>query len=255
MSIKRNLNLISLQFILLFIIYSYNPIMCDYCKCPEGFLAIDYVYCPTPMFCPDLMLKINAYSCAFKAIFPLPSKCKSGLECWNGECVNSSDELFTSCPSHISCPFNKIKCSDNTCVTYSEDCPHYLECPPFNPIKCPNGDCRKKLEDCPSLIHCPDTYPILCNDGSCRKIKSQCEFPSENTSCFDEKRIRCSDGTCANSQLLCPTLVTCPSGYEKCWNGICMPKGTCFQDYDEQIQKCDVEKEILCQLIFHVLQI
>ena len=116
MSIKRNFNLTSLDFILLFIIYSYNPIMCDYYKFPEGFPAIDALYCPNSMYCPDFMLKINAYSCANNVIFALPSKYKAGLERWKGECVNSSDELFTSCSSHISCPFNKIKCSDNTCV-------------------------------------------------------------------------------------------------------------------------------------------
>jgi hypothetical protein len=249
MAIKKKLNLISLQFILLLVISSYNPIKCDdYYKCSDGFKALDEVYCPTSISCPNDLIRINLYSCAYSQIFATPSKCKTGTECWNGECVGNEDEVFTLCPSHISCPKENItvKCPDNTCVKNVDDCRDYVECPSFNPIRCPNGDCRKSLEDCPSLIHCPDSNPILCNDGSCRKTKSQCKLPSEETACPDKKMTRCSDGTCSYSKFLCPTLVSCPSGYDKCWNGICKPKGTCKINLANENPLCDLEKEILC---------
>ena len=104
------------------------------------------------MYCPDFLIKINPYSCAKSLKFLLPSKCKTGLECWNKEFVNSEEEAFTLCPSHISCPFNKIKikCFDNSCVDHREDFLHYLECPSFNPIRCPNGD----YKDCPIYQGC-----------------------------------------------------------------------------------------------------
>ena len=247
MSMKKITNCFYLQLIL-FIIFSNNPIFCGYFKCPDGgFKVLDELYCPSSISCPDYLLRINLYSCAYSQSFATPSKCKTGLECWNGECVDIEDEVYTLCPTHISCPAQLgIKCPDNTCVEDKSECPEYIECPTFIPIRCPNGDCRKSLEDCPSLIHCPDSSPVLCNDGSCRKTKSSCSLPSEETACNDKTMTRCSDGTCTNSKFLCPTLVTCPSGYEKCYDGICKPKGTCIKS-DQVTQVCSQDNEILCQ--------
>ena len=253
MAIKKKFNLISLQFILLFVIYSYNPINCDdYYKCSDGFKALDEVYCPTSISCPNNLIRINLYSCAYSQSFATPSKCKTGTECWNGECVNSENDVFNLCPSHISCPKEEttVKCPDNTCVAKVEDCRDYVQCPSFNPIRCPNGDCRKSLEDCPSLIHCPDSNPILCNDNSCRKTKAQCKLPTSETACPNKKMTRCSDGTCTESKNLCPSLVSCPSGYDKCWNGLCKPKGTCLKSITNENPLCDLESEIVCAFDF-----
>ena len=246
-----------LQIIAFIIISLYNQIKCQeeykIIDCPGGFKAIsNYNNCPTPMFCTNGLIKINSYSCAYDNVFATPSKCKTGRECWNGECVDSKDEIYVNCPSHISCPDSaSTKCPDNTCVEKNTDCPDYIKCPPFNPIRCGNGDCRKSLSDCPSFVHCPNSTTILCNDGSCRRSKEECELPSQETNCDDKTMTRCSDGTCTNSKLLCPTLVTCPLGYEKCWNGNCKKKGTCFNNKNENKFDliCDKNK-VLCQFDF-----
>ena len=251
MEIKKNFNIFYLQLIL-FIIYFFNPIQCDEIyRCSSGIKVLDELYCPHTISCPDDLMRINFYTCGNDQNFAPPSKCKTGRECWNGDCVNSEEETFKACPTHISCPKEgDIKCPDNTCVSNKEECPNYVECPSFNPIRCGNGDCRKNLNDCPSLIHCPNNFPIICNDGSCRRTQSFCKLPTEETTCYDKKMIRCSDGTCTNSKLLCQTLVTCPKGYEKCWDGNCKLKGTCSNNDEEVNSLCDEDNEILCQFDF-----
>ena len=251
MAINKNFNIFYLQLIL-FIFYFFNPIQCEeYFRCTSGIKVLDEMYCPHTITCPDELLRINFYSCGNDQNFATPSKCETDRECWNGECVNSEEETYTVCPTHISCPKDvDIKCPDNTCVGDQSECPDYVECPAFNPIRCGNGDCRKNLNDCPSLIHCPDEYPILCNDGSCRRTKSYCKLPTDETSCNDKKMTRCSDGTCINSKFLCQTLVTCPIGYEKCWDGNCKLKGTCFKNNEDVDSLCDENSEILCQFDF-----
>ena len=245
-----------LQILTLIIIAIYYQIKCQdeykVVDCPGGFKAIiSDLNCPTPMYCTNGLMKINSYSCAHENIFATPSKCRTGKECWDGECVNSPDEIYVNCPSHISCPDNaSTKCPDNTCVDEKDDCPDYVECPSFNPIRCGNGDCRKSLIDCPSFVHCPNKTTVLCNDGSCRKTKDECDLPSKETNCGDKTMTRCSDGTCTSSKFLCPTLVTCPVGYEKCWNGNCKPKGTCFNNKNEKYELICDKTQILCQFDF-----
>ena len=245
MSLNKITNYFYFQIIILFIIYSYNEIHCNE-KCKDSaIMVLDDVYCPTTISCPDYLLRINLYSCAYSQDFAPLSKCKTGKECWNGECVTNEDELYTSCPTHISCPNElRYKCPDNTCVSEASECPDYVECPSFVPIRCPNGDCRKNLNDCPSLIRCPDNNPVLCNDGTCRNHKDSCMLPSEETACSDKTMTRCSDGTCTNSKFLCPTLVTCPVGYEKCYYGVCKPKGTC---HDGTSAICNQNEQVICQ--------
>ena len=251
MVIKKNLNIFYLQLIL-FIIYFFNPMQCDeYFRCTSGIIVLDEIYCPHTIYCSNDLMRINFYSCGNDQNFAPLSKCETGKECWNGNCVNNSEEIYNACPTHISCPNDgDIKCSDNTCVTNKTECPDYVECPSYNPIRCGNGDCRKNLNDCPSLYRCPNNFPIICNDGSCRRTKSFCKLPSEETSCNDKKLTRCSDGTCTNSKLLCQTLVTCPTGYEKCWDGNCKLKGTCFKNEEVANSLCDEESEVLCQFDF-----
>ena len=252
--LKKKFNLSPIQILIIFIICLYNPAKCDdqTVKCPEGFIAKDMAYCPNIMRCPEGLMRVNLYTCAYEQKFAPPSNCKIGRECWNGDCVDTPDEVNTVCPSHFSCPSSglTLKCSDNTCVKSASDCPDYVECPPFNPIRCGNGDCRKSLSDCPSLVKCPDNFPVLCNDGSCRASKNLCTIPSEQTKCADKNKVRCPDGTCTDSKNLCPTLVTCPIGYEKCYDGNCKPKGTCFTNTDANYQVCDPKTEVLCQFDF-----
>ena len=257
MFMKKSFNSFSKQIILILLFCVFNQIKSEekYYNCSEGFRVKDEHACPEVISCPgEFLTRINLYSCGFDQTFAPISKCKTNLECWNGECVNSFDGILNLCPSHISCPpGRKTKCPDNTCVNSVEECPDYVECPSFNPIRCGNGDCRKSLNDCPSLVHCPDQLPILCNDGSCRAIKQQCQLPTEETTCDDKTMTRCSDGTCTNSKFLCPTLMTCPIGYEKCWDGNCKLKGTCLKKEktdDESITpKCN-NNEIMCQFDF-----
>ena len=216
MSLQKKIFIYSI----LFFIYLITPILSDdenFYRCTDGIVAKDEEYCPTTMSCPDGLIKTNSYTCSYDDGFAPKSKCATDLECWNGECVSKKSELLDLCPSSISCPPNLVtKCPDNSCAANIDECPQYSDCPQFLPIRCGNGDCRKTLSDCPSLIHCPDEKRILCNDGSCRAMKEQCAIPTEKTTCDDKSMTRCADGTCTNSKFLCPTMMTCPVGYEKC---------------------------------------
>ena len=248
MSLQKKIFIYSI----LFFIYLITPILSEdenFYRCTDGIVAKDEEYCPTTMSCPDGLIKTNSYTCSYDDGFAPKSKCATDLECWNGECVSKKSELLDLCPSSISCPPNLVtKCPDNSCAANIDECPQYSDCPQFLPIRCGNGDCRKTLSDCPSLIHCPDEKRILCNDGSCRAMKEQCAIPTEKTTCDDKSMTRCADGTCTNSKFLCPTMMTCPVGYEKCWDGNCALKGTCSNKklYDV----CNSNTKILCQFDF-----
>ena len=97
---NKNFNL-SLQLIILIVVSLYNSIKSQNSyNCPEGFKAIDEMYCPTIVSCPEGLTRVNLYTCAYDNKFATPSKCKTGLECWNGICVDSEDERLTLCPSY-----------------------------------------------------------------------------------------------------------------------------------------------------------
>ena len=249
MSMQKKLYLYSLFIIinLTSLVHSQEE---TFIRCQDGVAVKDKDFCPNVMDCPDNLIKTNAYTCSIDDSFAPHSICPTDLECWDGQCVSKKNDLLNLCPSLVSCPPNLgVKCPDNSCVKTKEECPQYADCPKFLPIRCSNGDCRKSLSDCPSLIHCPDDNPILCNDGSCRHIKKQCEVPTEETTCDDKTMTRCSDGTCTNSKFLCPTMTTCPIGYEKCWDGNCAPKGSCLKKPAQDI--CDFKSNIvLCQYDF-----
>ena len=247
MSMKKKIFLYS--FFILYLSNFINSQAENFHRCSDGVVVKDEDYCPNVMYCPDGLIRSNTYTCSFSQDFAPKSKCETDRECWNGECVSKKNDLLNLCPTSISCPPNLIiKCPDNSCVSKKEECPQYDECPKFLPIRCGNGDCRKSLSDCPSLVHCPDDFRILCNDGSCRVKKEQCTIPTDETTCDDKTMTRCSDGTCTNSKFLCPTLMTCPLGYEKCWDGNCALKGSCLKKEVKKI--CDLNSEILCQYDF-----
>ena len=210
--------------------------------------------CPTSLSCPDDYVFSNQYSCAIDNDFIPVSRCPVGLECWDNTCISEESEKISKCPTMISCPKSKsIRCFDNSCVEDLKDCPDYFDCPLFLPIRCPNGDCRQSLEDCPSLIICPKKLPVLCNDGSCHTLNDKCEYSSEETQCSDISMVRCPDGSCTSSKFLCATPMTCPYGYQKCYNGLCKPIGECYnltENIDSISSTCNDENKILCNFDF-----
>ena len=210
----------------------------------------------TQMSCPEGMVLINQYSCAQDHELAVPSKCALNKECWDGQCIPDGENKDDYCPTMTTCPSsnNTIRCSDNSCVQAVADCPAYAECPSFNPIRCPSGDCRKTLDDCPTSIHCPTETPYLCNDGSCKIQKNNCKAATLGTKCSDASTVRCPDGSCASSKFLCPTLMTCPTGYEKCWDGNCVPHGDCDQLSSGQDPLCYTTGQLLCQFDFSCVE-
>jgi len=227
--------------------------------CPDGTrpcgelggICVPEADCPSPLYCPDDYLNINLYSCGLEPKFAPQSQCRLNYECWDNTCVTDPSEKLSQCPTLVSCPDLRKKCFDNSCVINLEDCPNYYECPSFLPIRCPNGDCRQSLEDCPSIVTCPKKLPILCNDGSCHLLKKDCEYSSEETQCSDISMVRCPDGSCTSSKSLCSTPMTCPIGYQKCYNGLCKKIGEC---YNMTIQSsssiCNDENQVLCNFDF-----
>ena len=229
------------------------PLGEDRCSALGG-ICLPQSVCPTVISCPDKYKSINQYSCAKDEIFAPESQCLKGYECWDNTCVDSPDEKLSKCPTMTSCPDTKsVRCFDNSCVKYPEDCPDYFECPQFLPIRCPSGDCRQSLEDCPSLVVCPKKIPVSCNDGSCQLLKNKCEYSSEETQCADTSMVRCSDGSCTSSKFLCSTPMTCPKNYQKCYNGICMPIGECYNITDNITSissTCNDDNKVLCNFDF-----
>ena len=132
------------QLITLFSLCLYNSIKCEeeieYVRCSDGFKATDLEYCPTIMSCPDPLVRTNLYTCAYDRSFATISKCRTGLECWHGECVTKEEDIMATCPTHISCPLRNvtIKCPDNSFVDHKEIV--QIICPSFNPIRCGNGE-------------------------------------------------------------------------------------------------------------------
>jgi hypothetical protein len=232
--------------------------------CPEGQkctvlgndTCLPESICPSPINCPNGYTPKNQYSCATNDDFKIDSQCPQGLECWDNTCVNFSGEKLSKCPTMVSCTDSKYthtRCFDNSCVEDQSDCPEYVECPQFLPIRCPSGDCRQSLSDCPSLVTCPKKLPVLCNDNSCHLLRNKCQYSSEETQCADTSMVRCFDGSCTSSKFLCPTPMTCPKGYQKCYNGLCKPIGECYNITDN-IQSisstCNVDNKILCNFDF-----
>ena len=242
-----------LQISLLFIFYLPTLIKTSE-DCPNHYISCSSTCVPTLAQCPTIMkckkpyILLNQYLCDINGENSIPSKCKKNLECWEGKCVSSQNEKVTLCPSMTSCPDSYVRCYDDSCVTKEEECPNYIKCPSFIPIRCPNGDCRRSLNDCPTIITCPKEFAVKCNDGSCHRTKNECNNSNDATKCPDVTMTRCSDGSCTNSKFLCPSQVTCPEGFIKCFDGNCRKE--CNQPSLTQISTCSNNNDIVCPFDF-----
>lgn len=216
-----------------------------------GNICVPIAECPTKLSCPDEFLYINLYSCGLEQKFAPESQCPLNYECWDNTCITDPKEYLSQCPTMTSCPEGQQRCFDNSCVDSIDDCPNYYDCPSFLPIRCPNGDCRQSLEDCPSIITCPKKLPVKCNDGSCHLLKKDCKYSTEETQCSDTSMVRCSDGSCTSSKSLCSTPMTCPIGYQKCYNGLCKKIGECYNITTQSSSStCNDESKVLCNFDF-----
>jgi hypothetical protein len=169
--------------------------------CPTGGLCVpNNLLCPTPVTCP-----------------------KDFIKCPSGGCAKQFDQCnFQRTLSRISCPLETpILCADLSCVSDMNECSPVIQCPKNLPILCQNNECRAKKEECPTPITCPDKYPVLCPDNSCQKTSYHCPIHKHEPNEVICK-IRCSDGSCASSPLLCPTNITCPKDLYKCWDSSCV---------------------------------
>jgi len=248
------------------------------CISPFQFLCPDFTCrksendCSKKIVCPPGYSLCENNKCSLKCK-SLQKNCESGkYECRSGKCVDYPQ----LCPSEISCLENYIKCENGSCVKSIEECQfvkaenkitcsdktpilcpdlscvdeiskcadsliNNIKCPPNIPYRCSNNECRRKFRECPTTTTCPEEFPVLCNDGSCQKASYHCKFEEVLVDKFvKSNKIRCSDGTYANSLLLCPTQVTCNEGTIKCWNGACATK----------IQECPIPKFVECPTDF-----
>ena len=190
----------------------------------------------TMITCPVGFQALTQYLCEIDNIYIPPNKCPTDKACSTSFLCQR--ENAPECPSLVKCPdSNPIRCPDNTCANTPGDCPNYVKCPPFLPVRCPNGDCRKKNEECPTSIYCKNS---LCNDGSCRHPYSFCEKSTSETTCIDKSLVRCSDGTCQSSMLLCPSAKTCPQ------ERYITSKGLCNTEVNSEETHCSSD-QVLCQ--------
>ena len=174
-------------------------------KCSNGQYVNNSQLCPSEMECP-----------------------KTWIKCPEGGCAKSLEGCnYIQVYKQLVCPKNKpILCPDYECVETFESCKkNYPICPPHKPYKCWNNECRKSFNECPTQISCPLNSPLLCTNGLCVDSINNCKEKNDNVfeNCKnDPNKIRCFDGTCANSIDLCPTHSYCGKNKIKCWNGACV---------------------------------
>lgn len=105
-----------------------------------------------------------------------------------------SPEYPRRCPnSHVS---DTPICEDN-----------YLKCEAFQgcssseaPYLCPNGECALNFKYCRvKTLDCESAHFSKCTDGLCRE---DCSF-IKHSSCDFSKPIRCPDGRCVTTEVMC----------------------------------------------------
>ena len=75
------------------------------------------------------------------------------------------------------------------------------------------------LKYCDKENGCPYYLPIKCSDGSCAESESKCP---EKPICSEGKKL-CPDGSCLSQSVVCPSLMGCPTDTPfKCANGECI---------------------------------
>jgi len=99
--------------------------------------------------------------------------------------------------------------------------------------------------DCPQDTTCNPAKPVQCRDGQCVSSRDACElvdkaiFKNLATCYFKGLQLCNSDYlTCAVSQDQCPTLSTCPFGFIKCSESLCVNPTT---------QSCPIAASSDCQ--------
>lgn len=133
------------------------------------------------------------------------------------------------------------------------------DCPP-EMIKCVNsGICVDNFNKCPTPMNCSELKKV--NQYTCSKIET-----------FFES-INCDGYTCWNNQCVsdskeCPTMISCPPGYNKCHDNSCVktldqcpkymtcpkfipvrcPNGDCRRNLEDcpSLIKCPANRPILC---------
>lgn len=132
---------------------------------------------------------------------------------------------------------------------------------PITFLKCKNsGICVDSYNKCPTPMSCSDDFKKV-NQYTCSKINTYSEI------------IRCNGYTCWNNKCVtdandCPTMISCPSGYQKCHDNSCVtdldqcpkyitcpkfipircPNGDCRRSLEDcpSLIKCPTNRPMLC---------
>lgn len=177
------------------------------------------------------------------------SGCATGqVKCWNQQCKSSIFECpaTNGCPSTsryrcadgtcaanpASCLTNTcsgVICADGSCVTSAALCKTSYLCNVTTPIRCADGSCAEAGSSfaltsgssttvCPTIVVCPGQ--VTCADGSCQQTESLC--PSTGA-CPSNMPYLCPDSTCSTSQASCGAGTTCPNANPLlCSSGSCV---------------------------------
>lgn len=169
-----------------------RPVKCWDGSCKESFINCpNYVECPKPLFsCPD-------GSCSKSEVCGTQITCsmEAPYKCWDNTCKSNPDD----CPEMGNCPPDKpFFCWDGICYKKREKC---LSPPKINGVLCPDYQSRGSVDECKATSSCPiGFYRQL--DGSCRKNKRSGEDLKQKI-CPDDAPIKCLDGLCMKSKILC----------------------------------------------------
>ena len=92
-------------------------------------------------------------------------------------------------------------------------------------MPCADGTCVNNSDMCSPLYDC-DINEVRCGDGSCRQSSLLC--PLVGSTCPSHRPYRCNSGVCSVSALTCPSPDNCPSSFS-----VICPDGRCVNDATE----------------------
>ena len=166
----------------------------------DGFDPTSLITCPDGRCMPTSSSCMTAFSCS--SSYPIKAG-SFGLFCL-------SEQLFADLALQILTPSLQNVC-------------------PKGMFMCLGGQCRSSVYDCPMEGTCPASVPVMCRDGQCVTSSEAClladtAIDEALRTCLNDDKVLCNSDltTCALSQNHCPTLSTCPFGYVKCSESVCI---------------------------------
>lgn len=179
--------------------------------------------------CPKGLIPCSDGSCS-PDLCGTPKTCTDDfpIKCIDGSCTKSPEDCFA-----FDCSLdNQVMCHNTGfCIQDRSFCQQTKICPIYTPIKCPDNECVKYLENCSNQSQLPVDIlkkgclngKFKCLGGLCVDSLVECPDYIESNECLlvnPETPFPCSDGSCVESHSQCPSLQICEK--YQCFSGDCV---------------------------------